>query len=212
MAYQMMPENKGKVMNKVDPELLVHGLLGLTIDYKHLSLDDSILGLTAFDETDIQIYDDAEDSYYLDSQTVLIERDLLLKEECQGRRNFTIMHEGSHQIYKMLYPREYGVAYRTAPIHYYRLQSIRSRKITDWAEWQANAISPAIVKWFGHAEWFKKMWKGALDRMVADSINGLGNQMWLKQWFKKHTRQKPIMNLRIYPVFPCGGTGLRRKT
>lgn len=145
MAYQMMPENKGKVMNKVDPELLVHGLLGLTIDYKHLSLDDSILGLTAFDETDIQIYDDAEDSYYLDSQTVLIERDLLLKEECQGRRNFTIMHEGSHQIYKMLYPREYGVAYRTAPIHYYRLQSIRSRKITDWAEWQANSLASYLL-------------------------------------------------------------------
>lgn len=30
------------------------------------------------------------------------------------------------------------------------------------------AISPTIVKWFGHTEWFKKMWKGKLDRMVAD--------------------------------------------
>ena len=29
------------------------------------------------------------------------------------------------------------------------------------------AISPALVKWFGHTEWFKKMWKGKLDRMVA---------------------------------------------
>ncbi len=29
------------------------------------------------------------------------------------------------------------------------------------------AISPTIVKWFGHTEWFKKMWKGKLDRMVA---------------------------------------------
>ena len=28
------------------------------------------------------------------------------------------------------------------------------------------AISPALVKWFGHTEWFKKMWKGRLDRMV----------------------------------------------
>lgn len=23
------------------------------------------------------------------------------------------------------------------------------------------------MKWFGHTEWFKKMWKGKLDRMVA---------------------------------------------
>lgn len=29
------------------------------------------------------------------------------------------------------------------------------------------AISPTLVKWFGHTGWFKKMWKGKLDYMVA---------------------------------------------
>ncbi|MDE7230304.1 MAG: hypothetical protein K2N56_07475 [Oscillospiraceae bacterium] len=29
------------------------------------------------------------------------------------------------------------------------------------------AISPTIVKLFGNTKWFKKMWKGTLDRMVA---------------------------------------------
>lgn len=29
------------------------------------------------------------------------------------------------------------------------------------------AISPTLVKWFGHTDWFKNMWKGKLDRMVA---------------------------------------------
>ena len=28
------------------------------------------------------------------------------------------------------------------------------------------AISPTLIKWFGHTEWFKNMWKGKLDRMV----------------------------------------------
>ncbi len=28
------------------------------------------------------------------------------------------------------------------------------------------AISPTLVKWFGHTEWFKKLWKAPLDRMV----------------------------------------------
>ena len=28
------------------------------------------------------------------------------------------------------------------------------------------AISPTLVKWFGHTEWFKKMWRGTLDCMV----------------------------------------------
>lgn len=30
------------------------------------------------------------------------------------------------------------------------------------------AISPIIVKWFGDTEWFKKMWKGKLDKMVKN--------------------------------------------
>lgn len=30
------------------------------------------------------------------------------------------------------------------------------------------AISPTLVKWFGHTGWFKKMWKGKLDRMVKN--------------------------------------------
>lgn len=29
------------------------------------------------------------------------------------------------------------------------------------------AISPTLVKWFGHTEWFKKLWRGKLDRMVG---------------------------------------------
>ncbi|MBR7166023.1 MAG: ankyrin repeat domain-containing protein [Clostridia bacterium] len=29
------------------------------------------------------------------------------------------------------------------------------------------AISPTLVKWFGHTKWFKKMWQGKLDHMVA---------------------------------------------
>lgn len=35
------------------------------------------------------------------------------------------------------------------------------------------AISPTLVEWFGHTNWFKKMWKGTLDRMVA-SLNADG--------------------------------------
>lgn len=30
------------------------------------------------------------------------------------------------------------------------------------------AISPTIVKWFGDKEWFKKIWKGKLDKMVKE--------------------------------------------
>ena len=30
------------------------------------------------------------------------------------------------------------------------------------------AISPTLVKWFGHTKWFKTMWRGKLDRMVSN--------------------------------------------
>ncbi len=29
------------------------------------------------------------------------------------------------------------------------------------------AVSPTLVKWFGNTAWFRKLWKGKLDRMVA---------------------------------------------
>ena len=35
------------------------------------------------------------------------------------------------------------------------------------------AISPTLVKWFGNTEWFKKMWRKPLDRMV-DSLRKNG--------------------------------------
>ena len=36
------------------------------------------------------------------------------------------------------------------------------------------AISPTLVKWFGATTWFKKMWKGKLDRIVANlQANGV---------------------------------------
>lgn len=38
------------------------------------------------------------------------------------------------------------------------------------------AISPTLVKWFGKTKWFKKMWKGKLDRMVKKlQDNGVEN-------------------------------------
>ena len=46
------------------------------------------------------------------------------------------------------------------------------------------AISPTLVKWFGHTDWFKKMWKGKLDRMVANlNANGVEDTPYKdKQW------------------------------
>lgn len=46
------------------------------------------------------------------------------------------------------------------------------------------AVSPTLVKWFGHTEWFKKMWQGKLDRMVAKlQANGVESTPYEdKEW------------------------------
>ena len=35
------------------------------------------------------------------------------------------------------------------------------------------AISPTLVKWFGKTKWFKKIWQGRLDKIVA-KLNAAG--------------------------------------
>lgn len=54
----------------------------------------------------------------------------------------------------------------------------RYRDYTLSSTWYGRAfirtyytISPTLVKWFGHTEWFKKMWKGKLDKMVHNLKN-----------------------------------------
>lgn len=46
------------------------------------------------------------------------------------------------------------------------------------------AISPTLVKWFGQTKWFKKMWKGKLNRMVKKlQSKGVGSTPYEdKEW------------------------------
>lgn len=46
------------------------------------------------------------------------------------------------------------------------------------------AISPTIVKWFGNTQWFKKLWKNKLDKMVSNlRSNGVEDTPYQdKEW------------------------------
>lgn len=68
--------------------------------------------------------DDTEQHYELDGNTILIERDL--RDDCTqlGRCNFSLAHEGSHQILKMLYPHDLRrKPIETQKVHYYQANS-----------------------------------------------------------------------------------------
>ena len=147
VSYRNLPEVKRKKMYRVDPELLLTKVLGLNIEYQHLSVDGSILGLTSYEEVGVEVLDCADtDSYFfLDGKTVLVEQDLHNDAAQIGRCNFTLMHEAGHQILRNLFPKEYGSNKQVAAVHYYKHNSERNKPINDWEEWQANTLASAIL-------------------------------------------------------------------
>ncbi len=129
---------------RVDPTELA-SLLGYTIDYQYLTKDGSILGKTASGKMWITIYDadQTEMFYELDDRTILIEKRLLFSPRNVGRKNFTIAHELAHQIINRSFPEYYGVDCRVFCDH---RRSVKPRKqITDWREWQADALASSLL-------------------------------------------------------------------
>lgn len=71
--------------------------------------------MEVFDEADTDTF------FFLDGKTVLVEKDLKQNSTQRGRFNFTMMHEGSHQIFKMLYPNDYG-GRNAEQVHFYKVE------------------------------------------------------------------------------------------
>ena len=140
-AYSRLPEVRpGGPVVYVDPALLLKALLGLTIEYRHLSHDGTTLGITAYDEVEVEIFDDNEDLFFFDGKTVLIERGLLTEDQI-GRRIFTIVHEGCHHVLKMLFPRDYACGPNARRVLRYRdTHSSRDRE-----EWQVDRLTSSVL-------------------------------------------------------------------
>lgn len=128
----------------VDPVELA-SLYGYHIEYVNITRDGSILGQTSSGCIWTTIVDSAMNDMYffLDGKTVLIEKRLLLSPRSVGRRNFTIAHELAHQLINRQYPEVYGSQCRT--FCDYRRSVKPHRQITDWYEWQADALAAAIL-------------------------------------------------------------------
>ena len=48
----------GKKIDRISPEIMAGKLLGLSVDYAHLSKEKNILGLTSFSEVDVEVFDE----------------------------------------------------------------------------------------------------------------------------------------------------------
>lgn len=124
----------------IDPYIFLNSLLGLNIEYRHLSPNRDTLGLTSYDEVGVEVFDEDEEWFFLDGNTVLIESDLLSDKQT-GRRNFTIIHEGCHHIMKMLFPDEYNNGINTRRVLRYR----DSRRSRPYEEYQIDRLASSIL-------------------------------------------------------------------
>lgn len=141
--YKRLPRFAGQQVDHVDPKILACGLCGLSIDHFHLSKDRQTLGMTAFKEIGVEVYDDSGQPcfYYLDGRTLLIEKDLNDNPAQYGRYHFTVAHETAHQILADLHPTDRVIQNR---IIYYRGRSPQY-PIQDWSEWQADNLASALL-------------------------------------------------------------------
>ena len=146
-AYQRMVGTAGAMIQRVCPEVLIRNLLGLNITYRTLSIDGSILGMTAFDQVGVRVYENKNPThFYLDGKTVLIESALTEPDANPGRLHFTLVHEASHQILKMLFPKEYASGINHRHVYCCTDSSIRyGGRQVDWEEWRVNMLTAAIL-------------------------------------------------------------------
>ena len=144
--YIGKPDNRGKTFDHIDPEDLARRMYGIEFEYRHLSRQGAILGITSFHEVGVGVWDQdwAPELFFLDNVTALIELSLQADSQ-RGRRNFTMMHEAAHLIFQILFPEDYVVRCRTSPLRYHLAEEPGSGRITDWEEWQANTLASYLL-------------------------------------------------------------------
>ena len=146
-AYRKLPcvSNHGH-RSRVDPDVVLNCILGVDIQYHHLSEDGLTYGMTSTGELGVSLCD-MDELFILDGKTVLIEKNMLKNPKMAGRCNFTKCHEASHHIFKMLYPNDYGSENDGTPtkVYFSRERMYSPHQPRDWEEWQADTLASYIL-------------------------------------------------------------------
>jgi len=146
-AYRKLPcvSSHGHI-SRVDPDVVLNCILGIDIQYHHLSEDGQTYGMTSTGELGVELCD-MDELFILDGKTVLIEKELLQNRKMICRCNFTKCHEASHHIFKMLYPKDYGSENDGTPtkVYFSREHTYSPSQPRDWEEWQADTLASYIL-------------------------------------------------------------------
>jgi len=94
-----MPENLNRAI-PLDVDEFLEFYLKVLVEYKRLSLDGKVLGLTAFDDGLVKVIDESKNEWTalrVRAGTVIVDNSLL-EEKQEPRLRFTLMHEASHWL------------------------------------------------------------------------------------------------------------------
>ena len=138
-AYWLLPQAAKDTATRVIPELLAQEIVGLSIEYWHLSPDMTILGQTSCQPGYVRVADGQGHlrSVFMTGSKILIEQELKDDPTQFGRHNYTVMHETCHQIFKILFPQ----SYLQNMVHFCR----STNQTGDWEEWRTNYLASAIL-------------------------------------------------------------------
>lgn len=104
-AYMELPEVQDMQIYRIEPELFLERVLGLKIDYAHLSYDGSLLGMTSFVEVMVDVmtadFEEEHKLFYRKHDDGKSEQGRALKASCkpskqQHHRNLGNGHECKH--------------------------------------------------------------------------------------------------------------------
>lgn len=162
LVDEFMPEAL-KTPQEIDIDLFVQDYLGMGQDFQYLSHCGLYLGMTVFNDTDkIPVYNPTGNcAEYISAKahTVIIDN-TLLEDNQEHRYRFTMGHEASHGYLHKEYfaydPNQYTlfdfmgqppIPMVQCRIDTKKLEMRQSKTWTDkdWMEWQANALSSAIL-------------------------------------------------------------------
>lgn len=153
-ASEVMKQYKPECLHipqSIDVYDFMENFMELETDYKNLSPDQSVLGLTSFSDGIYYVWNDDRTRQYpieVKNRTVILENSLLDSNH-DGRERFTVMHECSHQI---LHSDCFTEAVNLSNIGLLScakrdIESAKKKLVTsrDWIEWQANAMAAAML-------------------------------------------------------------------
>ncbi len=153
-AEQLLQEYDPERLTKtkpIDVYDVIEKCLDVPYDWKYLTPDQSVLGMTAFNSGYIWVWDkpsyqegDLPHKAIVEKGTILIDS-TLTEGDNRGRENFTVMHEVFHQI---IHQKEFSRC-KADYIHHSTAESINGKKRLvdgiDFIEYQANTCAAAFL-------------------------------------------------------------------